>query len=586
MKLYQYIWRTTKGYRLRFFLLFVTVMAATAAEAMIPAVIGGIVDQIFYLRSLKGFLLCFFWYAGIYLFNQTMHGCLNYLWAKLKVTYVVDIRRECFDHLLRLKSERLSDMKSGDVFRRIQDDAEAFLALIHWCLFYVLGNLLQLFISVIYLLHIDRYLGLVAVILSPLMAFSLKKFGSLLKRKQTEIQREKGFLEAWIFELIDGMREWKLLNSGEWVKRQYLKKTRSILSGEKTNAYMEIAADGVNGGITLAGQLMIYLISALRIAGGGMTVGQFVASASYYTSCARYFNAIGQKISAVSANLASTERVFDFMSWEEETDRPGAKERPVTKGEIVFDRVSFCYGNTPVLREVSFSAASGEKTAIVGRSGEGKSTLLSLICRLYDPLEGRIRIDGQDIETFTLRSLRKQIGVVQQSSSLFAGSIRKNITFSDDPGQDGRVWELLKGLKMDDVIRQYSDGLDTMVDDGENAEGYVSLSGGQKQRIAIARALYKRPAVLLLDEATSSLDEKTEKDVYQYILETLPDVTLLSVSHRFSTVLKADRILVMEDGRISAQGTNEELLRKSAVYSGLYEEYRRASSEKRGEGTR
>ena len=125
-----------------------------------------------------------------------------------------------------------------------------------------------------------------------------------------------------------------------------------------------------------------------------------------------------------------------------------------------------------------------------------------------------------------------------------------------------------------------------MVDDGENAEGYVSLSGGQKQRIAIARALYKRPAVLLLDEATSSLDEKTEKDVYQYILETLPDVTLLSVSHRFSTVLKADRILVMEDGRISAQGTNEELLRKSAVYSGLYEEYRRASSEKRGEGTR
>lgn len=107
MKLYQYIWRTTKGYRLRFLLLFVTVMAATAAEAMIPAVIGGIVDQIFYLRSLKGFLLCFFWYAGIYLFNQTMHGCLNYLWAKLKVTYVVDIRRECFDHLLRLKSERL-----------------------------------------------------------------------------------------------------------------------------------------------------------------------------------------------------------------------------------------------------------------------------------------------------------------------------------------------------------------------------------------------------------------------------------------------------------------------------------------------
>lgn len=580
MNLYQYIWRTTKGYRFRFFLLFMTVIAATAAEAVIPAVIGGIVDQIFYRRSLKGFLLCFFWYAGIYFFNQLMHGCLNYLWAKLKVTYLVDIRRECFAHLLQLKSERLSDMKSGDIFRRIQDDTESFLSLIHWCLFYVFGNLLQLFVSVAYLIHIDLYLGLVAVILSPLMAFSLKKFGSLLKRKQAEIQREKGILEAWIFELIDGMREWKLLNSGEWVRRQYLKKTRSILAGEKANAYMEITADGVNGGITLAGQLMIYLISALRIVGGKMTVGQFVACASYYTSCASYFNAIGQKISSFSANLAATERVFDFMRWEEEADNPGAKDRTVTKGEIVFDRVSFRYGNTPVLREVSFLVTPGEKTAIVGKSGEGKSTLLSLICRLYEPSEGSIRIDGQNIEEFTRRSLRKQLGMVQQSSALFAGSIRKNITFSDDPGQDDQVWELLKGLQMEDVIRQYSDGLDTLVDDGENAEGYVSLSGGQKQRIAIARALYKQPSILLLDEATSALDEKTEKGVYQYILEYLPEVTLLSVSHRFSTVLKADRIIVMEDGRISAQGTGEELLQKSAVYSSLYEEYRKSLSEK------
>ena len=232
---------------------------------------------------------------------------------------------------------------------------------------------------------------------------------------------------------------------------------------------------------------------------------------------------------------------------------------------------------------VSFSLGRGEALGIVGESGSGKTTLIKMVTRLLDADEGQILLEGQDITRCAgreLRRVRRQMQLVFQTPQ-----------DSFDPRQTlGRG--ILEGMVNNGVPRREAVGrLPALLERCGLPADYAcryphEVSGGECQRAAIARAVAVEPELLICDEATSSLDEKTEKDVYQYILETLPDVTLLSVSHRFSTVLKADRILVMEDGRISAQGTNEELLRKSAVYSGLYEEYRRASSEKTGEGTR
>ena len=209
--------------------------------------------------------------------------------------------------------------------------------------------------------------------------------------------------------------------------------------------------------------------------------------------------------------------------------------------------------------------------AFVGKSGAGKSTLLQLLCRLYEPLEGGIYVDGVGLKEFTLSSLRQQVAVVQQENGLFHGSLRENIILSENPGQDALIWEILAGLKLKELVEQWPEGLDTMLGSGSR-----EMSGGQKQRIAIARCIFRQPRILLLDEATSALDEATEREVNAFVYDRLPDTTILTVAHRFSTVLAADKAVVMEQGRAAAVGNHDSLLKENELYRALYEEYRQA----------
>ena len=207
----------------------------------------------------------------------------------------------------------------------------------------------------------------------------------------------------------------------------------------------------------------------------------------------------------------------------------------------------------------------------MGRSGEGKSTLLQLLCRLYDPWEGEIYVDDVSLTDYTLASLRRQIAVVWQENGLFHGSLRENICLSKDREQDDRIWEILEGLKLKELVEQWPEGLDTVIGSGSR-----ELSGGQKQRVAIARCIFRKPKILLLDEATSALDEATEREVNAFIYAELSDTTILSVAHRFSTVLAADKAVVMEQGRMAAVGEHDCLMRENELYRTLYEEYRQA----------
>ena len=232
-------------------------------------------------------------------------------------------------------------------------------------------------------------------------------------------------------------------------------------------------------------------------------------------------------------------------------------------------------GDNYVLKNFSLLIEAGEKVAFVGKSGEGKSTLLQLLCRLYEPPEGGIYVDGVNIKEFTLSSLRQQVAVVQQENGLFHGSLRENITLSDDPGQDALIWEILEGLKLKELVEQWPEGLDTVIGSGSR-----EMSGGQKQRIAIARCIYRQPKILLLDEAASALDEATEREVNAFVYERLPDTTILTVAHRFSTVLAAGKAVVIEQGRAVAVGDHPFLMKESELYRTLYEEYRQAGGRK------
>lgn len=575
----KFIYQTTKGYRVQFFILFLTVIFSTITGALFPYVIGKIVDQIFYVRQMSSFLFYFFLYAGLYLLNQCLHGGLNYVWAHLEASYVVNVRKMCFSHLMRLKASVWTSMKSGDVMKRIMDDTECFLEFIHRSLFYVFANFIQLAISIGYLLYTNILLGIVAIIMTPIMAWSIRFFMERLKERHQRINEHKGLVDAWLLEMMNGLYQWKILNAHEKVAGDYERKTKQVIDEEIKAGYDELKSANVNEALTLIGQLIIYCIAAWTVCTDRITVGQFVACASYFSTCAAYYNALGKKLTAISGNLAGINRVEEFMHWEEESDSPSATEHEIVSGEILFDNISFSYGEELVLKEFGLKVEHGEKLAFVGRSGDGKSTLLQLIYRLYEPNEGRILVDGIPATDYTLTSLRNQIAVVQQENGLFHGTLRENISLSDDVSQDDRIWDILEGLKLKELVSKFPEGLDTLIGKYDR-----ELSGGQKQRVAIARCIFKRPKILLLDEATSALDEITEAAVNRYIYEQLPDTTILSVAHRFSTVLSAEKIVVVEKGHISAIGKHEQLLSESSLYRTLYAEYEDSVSQQEGEG--
>lgn len=576
------IFDTTKGYRLLLVALFGSVLSATVTGALFPYAIGKIVDQIFYERQMKGFLFCFFTYAGLYFLNQCSHGLLNYLWAHLEVTYVVSIRKRCFRHLLKLKAGIWTAIKSGDVMRRIQEDAEMYLEFIHRSLFYVLANVVQLALAIGYLLRTDILLGSVAALMMFAMAYSVRYFTARLKERYQKIRTEKGLVDAWVLEMMIGIAQWKILNAYGKVGRDYRTRQGKVIQEEVDTGYLALRSEYVNQALTLLGQLVIYCIAASCIRQNTMTVGQFVTCAAYFSTCAAYYNALCNKITSISSNLAGISRVEEFLSWEEEQDLPGAAPLQIARGCIRFEDVSFGYGGERVLKHLDIEIGAGEKVAFIGKSGEGKSTLLQLLERFYEPDTGRILMDGRELDAYTLSSLRRQVAMVQQDNGLFQGSLRRNIIFSDDSSKDGRVWEILEGLRLKEMAEELPQGLDTIV--GSRGR---DLSGGQKQRIAIARCLYQQPKILLLDEATSALDEETERAVLSFVYGQLFHTTILTVAHGLGAVLAAEKCVVLEQGCVTGMGTHRELLRDHTLYRQLYEEQVHLAQRKRsqGEGT-
>ena len=565
----RHIFGTTKGFRLLLGALFLSVISGTVTGALFPYAIGKVVNQIFYQRQMKSFLLSFSFYAGLYFLNQCSHGALNYLWARLEVTYIVSIRKRCFRHLLKLKASVWTHLQSGDVMRRIQDDTEMYLEFIHRSLFYVLANVAQLFLSIGYLFCTNLLLGGIALVMMPVMAYSVRHFTARLQKRYQRIQTEKGLVDAWILEMMTEIAQWKLLNADHKVKKDYQSKTKNVIQEEMDTGYLALKSSNINQALTLIGQLLIYSVAASCIWRETMTVGQFVSCAAYFSTCASYYNALCNKITNISSNLAGIRRVEEFLAWEEEQESPGAADFPMEKGHIRLEHVTFGYGEETVLEDLNLEIGAGEKVAFVGKSGQGKSTLLSLLCRFYQPVSGQISIDGRPLDTYTLSSLRRQIAVVHQENGLFQGSLRRNILFTDDKSQDARIWEILEGLRLKEMVLELPEGLDTLLGTGGR-----ELSGGQKQRIAIARCICRQPKILLLDEATSALDEKTSKAVTAFLYDQLPHATILTVAHRFASVLAAGKCIVIEQGRVTGMGTHGHLLRNNSQYRQLYETYR------------
>lgn len=541
-----FLWNTTKGFRLMFAGLFITVLVTALTGASFSMVIGKLVDVIWYDRNFRLFFLYFGLYAGLYLVNLSFHGGLNYLWAKLKVIYLADIRRRLYAHLLHTDSGTLLQMRSGDVMKRLDEDVECILEFLHRCCFYVIENGIQILAALVYLMSASKILGAAGLVIAPLTAWSSLYFTGLLQKKRRELEDGRGRLLAWLMEMLGGMEELKLLSAGRRISAEFERRTRRLTGEECSLDYRELGLERLNSLILLLGKLAVLGCSAWLVKRGNISVGMLVAGISYYDSCVKFLQAINIKLNLAAGRLAGIHRVQEIFDLPLEEQNPGLQNQ---EKSVELKNVCFSYSQEKqILRKVSFLVKPGEHVALVGKSGEGKSTILQLLYRLYDTDSGQILIGEHPIGEYDRQHLRARMGIVMQQPVLLRKSIRYNICLTSETGEqweDQRLWELLEALKLRERIEALPRGLDTVLGQDYDEKG---LSGGERQRLVIARALWKKPDIILLDEATNALDEQTEKAVNQAVFQWAENATIIYAAHRPATIRQADRIIMLQNG--------------------------------------
>lgn len=479
---------------------------------------------------------------------------------------VFDLRAQMAEHLLRLPTRYYDDQSAGTVISKLSFDVQQLASAASHAITVGIRNSLTVLGMLAYLLYLDWRLTLLIFLTLPLVAWTIRYFSKRLRKNARAVQEQTGELTQVLEEMVSGHRIVKIFDGSGYEAartRQVADRLRHVMSKQAsatsmTNPITQLLAAAAVG-------LIIFF--ALKQVGGRMAAEEFI---TYVVALLRLLDQI-KGITNINAllqrGLAAAESVFGLLDQPAEIDE-GTIELGRTKGELNFDRVSFRYNDSaaPALTDLSLTIRSGETIALVGPSGAGKTSLVNLLPRFYSYQEGRILLDGHDLRSIKLASLRRNIALVSQEVVLFNDTIAANIAYGalaeTAPEQ---IKSAAKAAHALEFIEQLPEGFATLV--GENG---VKLSGGQRQRIAIARALLKNAPILILDEATSALDSESERHV-QAALETLmQNRTTIVIAHRLSTIEKADRIVVLQRGRIAEIGNHAELLAKEGLYAKLY----------------
>jgi ATP-binding cassette subfamily B protein len=545
---------------------YLSLLGIIALSASIPQFIRWIIDTGIG-KNQPGVLT---WSVLALLGLTLVKGVLNYFQGILSETasqnVAYDLRNEIQKKLTQLSFSFHDTSEAGELLSRAIQDVERLRFLTGRATIRILDGILMIIVTMIILIVMDYRLGLFVLVSMPILIHRAYYFGSRFRPLSLMVQKQVARLTTTVEQNLRGSRVVKAyaqepeeIERFEEENQRWFDLTRSAARLQAVNVPLMFLLSNI-------GMVVIVLFGGYLVIQQELTFGVLIAFITYMGQLVEPIRRLGIIIPAVAIAGSSAERIFDILDTVPDVqDEPDAQPMAILEGHVKFEQVSFSYGRQTVLHDIDFEALPGQIVALLGATGSGKSTIISLIPRFYDPTAGKILVDGKDIRQATLNSLRSQIGIVLQETTLFAASIRENIAFGQSNATEEDIIAAAKAAQGHEFIVRSPKGYDTYV--GERG---ITLSGGQKQRIAIARVLLMNPRLLILDDATASVDTETEHLIQTAFENLIKGRTTFVIAHRLSTVRNADLILVLDHGRIVARGTHDSLLKTSRQYLEIY----------------
>ncbi|MEM9630977.1 MAG: ABC transporter ATP-binding protein [Pseudomonadota bacterium] len=555
-------------YKSLFFLDFGCAIIVGLLELGFPLAVKVFVDNLLPSQNWSLILLAAAGLLVVYVINTVLTAVVVYWGHMLGINIETNMRRKAFEHLQKLSFRFYDNNKTGHLITRVTKDLEEIGEVAHHGPEDLFIAVMTFIGAIILMFFISTPLALFTLTFIPFVIWVVSRYGRRMTSNWRALYSRVGDFNVRVEENVGGMRLVQAF-ANEHHERNLFARDNAKYRQTKLEAYKLMAAStSLNYMSMRLIQLAIMLAGSYLVLGGSLSYGGFVGFLLLLGVFFRPVEKINAVIETYPKGIAGFRRYLELLNTEPDIqDKPDALPAPALSGHIRFENVDFGYSDDQVaLQNINLDIAPGETIAFVGHSGAGKTTLCSLLPRFYDVTSGRISIDGIDIRSMTLASLRNQIGIVQQDVFLFGGTLRENIAYGRLDATDEEVMDAVRHARLDKVIDTLPDGLDTMI--GERG---VKLSGGQKQRVAISRIFLKDPPILILDEATSALDTQTEYEIQKALDDLSLQRTTLIIAHRLTTIRKADKVAVLRDGKIIEYGNNADLLASDSEYRRMTE---------------
>lgn len=488
-------------------------------------------------------------------------------WVGSKILY--DIRDQLFTHLQKLSLRYYANTRAGEIISRVINDVEQTKNFVITGLMNVWLDVVTIIIAIGIMMTMDIKLTLVSIVLFPFYGLSVKYFYGKLRHLTRVRSQALAEVQGHLHERVQGMPVIRSFATEEFEQNQFAKENSHFLNKALDHTSWNARTFAVVNTLTDIAPLVVISYAGYQVIHGQLSIGTMVAFIAYIEQLYGPLRRLINSSTTLTQAFASMDRVFEFIDVPYEVvDKPNAKLASKVKGDVEFQNISFRYQENEdlIIEDLSLQIKSGETVALVGMSGGGKSTLVSLLPRFYDVTAGRILLDHIDIRDYQTQSLREQIGMVLQDTFLFSNTVRENILIGKPDASEEEIIAAAKAANAHDFILKLPNGYDTKV--GERG---VKLSGGQKQRVSIARVFLKNPPILVLDEATSALDLESEHLIQEALEKLAKDRTTFIVAHRLSTITHSDKIVLIEDGKVVEKGTHQELMEKKSHYYKLFQ---------------